>query len=110
MILSPRSKNYLRKLLDGEARFILQPEWCPPIYVSKQIADTYGAGSASIAITGDYTNVIIGLREQLQIEVLKEVKAQKYQIVLLAALRMDIAIIRPAAFDCITGILSNWNS
>ncbi len=111
IILSPRSQNYLRKLKDGDGIYIKQPEWSPPLKATKQVLDTYGeGGDESIIISGDYTNVIIGLRNSLTIEVLKEVKAQRNQVVMMGALRMDVAIIRPAAFDVVTGVLSAWNA
>lgn len=111
VILSPRSNNIIRKLKDGEGLYLKKPEWSPPLLPTKQILDTYGDGSnESIIITGDYRNVIIGLRDSLTIEILKEAKAQRYQIVMMGALRLDVAVLRPAAFDVITGILSAWNA
>jgi len=111
IILSPRSQNYIRKLKDGEGLYIKQPEWSPPLKSTKQILDTYGDGSnESILITGDYRNIIIGLRDSLQIEILKEVKAQRNQVVMMGALRADVAVLRPAAFDIVSGVLSSWDS
>jgi len=81
-LLSPRSLNLVRKLKDGDSRYMPLPDWCPPIRATKQIPDTLGAGAESISIMGDFTNMIIGMREQFTIEVLKEIKSQNYQNVL----------------------------
>ena len=109
ILLSPRSLNILRKLKDGEGLYIKTPEWSPPLKSTKQIPDNYNSDE-SIIITGDFTNVIIGLRDSLQIQVLKEAKAQRNQVVMMGALRLDVAILRPAAFDIISGVLSAWNA
>ena len=86
------------------------PDWCPPIRATKQIPDTLGAGAESISIMGDFTNMIIGMREQFTIEVLKEIKSQNYQNVLCGALRADIGILRPAAFDITDELTTTWYS
>jgi HK97 family phage major capsid protein len=107
--MSPRTHHILRVLRDGEGRFQPVPEWCPPILVSKQISDVLGAGSnESIVVTGDFSNLIIGIRSAYHLEVLKEAKAQKYAIVLLAAVRLDTAIVRGEGFHILTGLTTAW--
>jgi HK97 family phage major capsid protein len=108
-VMSPRSRNYLRKLKDGEGQYLNVPSWMPPIYDTKQLPDNLGTlANESIVITGDFTNVVVGIRSQLTLQVLKEIKAKSYQVVLMGALRADIGILRPAAFDVTTGVFSTW--
>jgi len=106
-IMSPRSRSLLRKLKDGEGRYYPVPDFAPQVFSTKQIPDTFDTNHSAI-ITGDFTNLIVGIRNELTIAVLKEVKARNYQVVLCGALRADIGIIRPAAFDVITGVSSTW--
>lgn len=109
VLMSPQTHHILRVLRDGEGRFQPAPAWCPQILVSKQITDTLGAGSnESIVITGDFSNLIIGIRSGYHLEVLKEAKAQKYAIVLLAAVRLDTAIVRGEGFHILTGLTTSW--
>jgi HK97 family phage major capsid protein len=112
VVMSPRSANTLRKLVNAiTGEFMPVPVWMPTAYVTKQIPDDLGAGTnESAVITGDFGNLIIGLRDTLTISVLKEVKSQNNQIVICAAMRGDVGILRPAAFDCISGVLAKWNA
>lgn len=111
VIMSPRSMNHLRKLKDGQGEYMAIPKWMPPIFVTKQVPDDMGGGSdESVVFTGEFSNLLIGIRSKFQIEILKEVKAQKHQIVLMGTMRLDVAAIRPAAFDITTGVKSMWTS
>lgn len=108
IILSAFVMNRLRKLKDGEGNYLLpKTPWVPPLLPTNQIPNTLGAGSnESFLVTGDFRNLIVGIRQDLQIEVLREVKAKNYQVVIMAAMRADVAAIRPAAFDIINQITS----
>ncbi len=109
--MAPRSANWLRKMVDGEGKFYQKPEWMPPMFTTTKIPVNLGAGTnESAVITGDFSNLIIGLRNTLTISVLKEVKSQNNQIVICAAMRGDVGILRPSAFDCISGVLAKWNA
>jgi HK97 family phage major capsid protein len=111
VVMAPRSANWLRKMVDGEGKFYQKPEWMPPMFTTTKIPVNLGAGTnESAVITGDFSNLIIGLRNTLTISVLKEVKSQNNQIVICAAMRGDVGILRPSAFDCISGVLAKWNA
>ena len=85
------------------------PQWCPQILVSKQISDALGAGAdESIVVTGDFSNLIIGILTGYHVEVLKEASAKKYAIVLLAGVRLDTAIVRGEGFHILTGLTTSW--
>ncbi len=108
---SPRSANYLRKLKDGDGKYLEVPKWMPDQrLVSKQIPDNLGAGSdESIVVSGDFRNMIVGIRTPFKIGVTKEASAaKKYQAWIYGAVRADIAVMRPEHFEVITGVLSGW--
>lgn len=109
IVMSPRSANYIRKMKDGEGIYLPRPDWLPPVYVTKQIPDTLGdSADESIAITGAWSNLIIGIRMPFRLEVLKEVKAQKFQIVIMGAMRANCIAVRSAAFDILSEIKTAW--
>ncbi|MGH8596257.1 MAG: phage major capsid protein [Gammaproteobacteria bacterium] len=66
-----------------------------------------GAGSnESFAIVGPLPTVIVGIRSQLNIQISRDLdQAAKYERSIVAAMRMDIVIPRPAFFTLLTGIL-----
>jgi HK97 family phage major capsid protein len=109
VLMSPRTHDILRRLRDGEGHFMPVPQWCPQILVSKQVSDALGAGAdESVVVTGDFSNMVIGVRAEYHLEVLKEAAARKYAIVLLAGIRLDMAIVRPEGFHLLTGLTTSW--
>jgi len=48
---------------------------------------------------------MVGIRHALSIELLTEKYADTGELAILAHFRGDVQVARPAAFDCITGIL-----
>lgn len=73
---------------------------------SMPINETQGSAvNASSIIMGDFTEVLIGLRTELQIQVLQERFAEVGQIGFIGWLRADVALARPAALARIAGII-----
>lgn len=112
VVHSPRSANYYRKQKDGEGQFIPLPDWFPEKFVTKQIPDNLGAGTdESISITGDFRNMLIGIRSPFTIGLTKEgTAAKKKQVWIYGAMRADVAIMRPEHFDITTGIKTGWTA
>ncbi len=54
---------------------------------------------------GDFTQLLLGIRQELRIEVLKEAFAGNLQYGFIAHLRADVALAHPAAFCSLTGIV-----
>jgi len=87
------------------------PDFRPSLYYSNSISNTMTQGTAtSVAsqmILGDFTKLMIGVRQELRVEVLKETYAGDYQYGFLAHLRADVALAQPTAFAKIVGILAS---
>ena len=56
-------------------------------------------------IVGDFTQLMIGIREQLSVAVAREVFAQTGEIALVAHVRADVALAHPASFCHVVGVL-----
>ena len=56
-------------------------------------------------ILGDFSNLYIGIRTALRVEVLRETFAGNFQYGFLAFLRADVAAVHEEAFCRITGII-----
>jgi HK97 family phage major capsid protein len=109
MVMHPRTARAINGLVDTTN----QPLNAPPriagvpqlTTVSMPITETQGtSNNASSIITGDFSQVMIGLRTDLQIQVLQERFAEVGQIGFIAWMRADVALARPAALARIQGI------
>jgi len=109
-ILPPRTLAKLGKLKDGQQ----QPQRLPGIIEkipflfsqSLPVNETEGSSNASSSIiTGYFPELWIGVRAELQIELLKELFASNYQYGLLASLRVDVQLAHPGSFCRIKGVL-----
>ena len=66
-----------------------------------------GSGSnESTLFLGNWSNLMIGVRSGVRVEVLKERFAENHQLGLIAHMRIDVQLQHPAAFWKITGITS----
>lgn len=109
MVMHPRTARAINGLVDSTG----QPLNAPPRIagvpqfstVSMPINETQGtSNNASSIILGDFSQVMIGLRTDLQIQVLQERFAEVGQIGFIAWMRADVALARPAALARIAGI------
>lgn len=109
MVMHPRTARAINGLVDTTG----QPLNAPPRIagipqlstVSMPINETQGtSNNASSIILGDFAQVMIGLRTDLQIQVLQERFAEVGQIGFIAWMRADVALARPAALARIAGI------
>lgn len=73
---------------------------------SAQIPITLGGGTDTLAIMGDFSQLVLGMRTNLHIEMSRDADDafKKGQVQLRAYMRGDIGLARPAAFCKITGI------
>jgi HK97 family phage major capsid protein len=70
------------------------------------INETQGSSNAaSRAVMGHYPDVVIGVRHELRIQLLRERYAEKLQLAIRADLRADVAVLHPANFVNVVGIL-----
>ncbi len=78
-----------------------------PLLKTSQLPITQTQGTstdASTIIVGDFTKLIIGVRQGIRIELLKERYAENLQYAFVAHMRADIAVQQPKAFLKIIGV------
>jgi len=108
-IWHPRTARNLRKLKDTTGQ-PLQP--LPairdlPLLASTSVPITQTQGTStdcSTILMGDFTRALLGIRQELRIQVLNEVYMGNLQVGFLAHLRADVAFERADAFCRITGV------
>lgn len=78
------------------------------VYSTNQVPVNLTQGTSSAAsdlFVGDWSQLLIGMRKELKIDVLDQAYAGTGQIGFLGWLRADIVVARPSAFDITIGIL-----
>jgi HK97 family phage major capsid protein len=109
IVLNPRSNRVIAGLVDSTG----QPLQPPPLLKDVPILATNGvpvnqtqgtATNATSAFMGDFSQVLVGIRTELQITVLNERFAEYGQVGFVGWLRADVAVPRPAALAKIVGI------
>lgn len=111
-ILSDRSERALAKVKDGQGQYVGPPDYLDgiPRYSTAQVPNNLTVGTSNVTsdiFTADWTQLLIGVRTELQITLLTErymPDAGQYGFV--AWWRGDIAVARPKAFDVVTGALA----
>lgn len=111
MIMHPRTARTLNGLTDTTN----QPLMIPPalsgipqlITTSVPITQTQGTSGAvcSTVLMGDFSQLLIGVRQEMRIEVLRELFAGNHQYAFVCHLRADIAVAHPESFCKLIGIL-----
>lgn len=110
IVMPPRTAIGLAKLKEGVASSI-NPVQIPPLvqrmtqYVTTGLPVNEAPGTASRIILGEFSQLYIGMRTSLTIEVLRELYAANYQFGFLAHLRMDVGVAHPESFAQVTGVL-----
>lgn len=108
-IMSPRTSRVINGLTDTTGQPLNAPKAVSDIgrLVSSvvPIDQVHGtANNASPIILGDFSQLLIGLRTQLRIEVVRELFSETMEYAFLAHLRADIAVAQPKAFAIIKGV------
>lgn len=93
IILNPGDWRTLAGLADTTG----QPLQPPPALATIPQRVTTGIGAGEI-IVGDFSQLLLGVRQELRVEVLREGFMDKLQVGFLAHLRMDVQLAQPAAF------------
>jgi len=110
IVMAPRTWGTIAKFADSTNQPLRKPpaiENIPSYQTSNMpIDETQGTSSdASTIIVGDFTQVLVGMRSGLQIDVLKERFADNDQFGFLARMRVDVVLAHPQAFAKIIGIV-----
>ncbi|HXH53544.1 MAG TPA: phage major capsid protein [Sphingomicrobium sp.] len=109
MIYHPRTGAALAKLKDSQNNPLTVPEMVAKVpklvTTSVPIDQTQGTSTdASSILTGDFKRMLIGLRNSLRIEILKERYADVHQYGFVAFMRGDMQVEHKAAFAKLVGI------
>jgi len=107
MILHPRDEGALSGLVDTTNQPLNPPPAIANIPVLTTSAIQTDAGSSnneSNAYVGNFSNLLIGLRNAIRIEVLRERFAENHQFAFVCHCRFDTAISHAASFHKISGI------
>lgn len=112
IIYAPRTHRLLGTLTDTTNQPLRQPPYLDdiPRYPTNQVSTALTVGTstdASDAFVGDYTRLLIGMRTQFMLSVLRERYADFGQVGFLAWMRADVAVARPAAFNVVSGITAS---
>ncbi|MDJ0360692.1 phage major capsid protein [Rhodococcus sp. H29-C3] len=108
-IASPRTATSLSLLKNSQGDYLTPPVSITQSLVSSVVPNNVLAGTStdsSYLITGDFSQLFIGVRSQFSIKVLDERYADTGQIAFLASSRWDVAVAQPLAFQVDTGIRS----
>jgi HK97 family phage major capsid protein len=111
MVMAPRTARSIYGFVDSTGQPLMPPPRVAnvPVLVSTSVPINEVQGSsgavASSIFTGDFSEVMIGLRTDLQIQVLQERFAEIGQIGFIAWMRADVALARPGAIARIAGII-----
>lgn len=110
MIMHPRTGASLAKLKDSQSNPLTVPEMIAKIprllTTSAPIAETQGSAStASSIVFGDFSQLYIGLRESISIQMLDQLYAANGQVALAVHARMDVQLAHKESFSQLKGIL-----
>ena len=110
MIMHPRSNAALAKLKDANDNPLTVPDMIariPRLATSAApIDETQGtATNASSIILGDFRQLMIGMRHQIEVRVFDQPFATTGQVAVLAWMRADVQLAQPKAFCALNGII-----
>lgn len=108
-IMAPRSLVKLGALVDTTGQPLMVPTMLKDVQLlsSSQIPVNLTVGAStdcSEIYVGDFSKMIFGLREALNVQLLDESFALNGQIGFLCHARMDVAVLYPKAFTLVTGV------
>ncbi len=107
-IVAPRSVTSLGKLKDSTGAYLAAPVGTLPILPTRTVPINGTTGSSSDTsevYTGQWDQLLIGVRTDFRIEFLRErFLADSLQVAFLASWRGDVAVAQPTAFVVDTGV------
>ena len=74
------------------------------LFASSSVVNTLGAGSDSVIFGGDWGDVVLGIRKDVNVRVLNERFADSLSVGLLVYARVDVGVLRPASLLSLEGI------
>ncbi|WP_172332462.1 phage major capsid protein [Mangrovicoccus sp. HB161399] len=107
IIMHPRDEGSIAEMVDGNGNPLIMPRVLEPIPVLTTTALPIDGGvgtNESSVIVGNFRHLLIGMRTNITVTVLREHFAGNMQYGLLAYMRADVAVSQPGAFHTITGV------
>lgn len=109
ILYSARTAKTHAKMKDSTGQPLSRPPLVSDVQhiVTNQIDDNYTVGTSvdtSEVYCGLWSELLLGVRSNLRLEILRERFADNLQIGLIAHLRMDVQLAHPAAFTVVTGV------
>lgn len=108
-VMSPRDEGNLANLKDSTAQPLRQPKAIEdmPFLTSTSFPTNGGVGlNESTIVTGHFPHLLIGIRNNIRVEILRERYADTHQYGFVAHMRADVAVEHGAAFTTVTGVQS----
>jgi HK97 family phage major capsid protein len=108
-LMAPRTWETLQTLKDSQNRYLTPPAALDGIPMLETthfpVDETQGtASNASRILTGYFPDLIVGIRQEMRVEVLRERFANSYEIGFLVHMRADAIPMRTGSFGQILGI------
>ena len=100
IVMSPFNLGVVSKLKESTTDAPLRK---PPVLADIPMVQTTNMPNTT-AVLGDFSQLILGIRNELRIEVLRELYSENYQFGFLCHLRMDVGIARPKSFCVLENI------
>lgn len=106
-IASPRALTAASLFKDTQGNYLQAPAALLPVYGTNQVPSNLTVGTSTDTAeiyTGDWANMVLGIRQDLTIRVLTERYADTGEIAVQASFRGDVAVLQPKAFAIDLGI------
>ena len=107
IVLHPRDYGTLAGLTATDNQPLMMPpalQGIPMLQTSALQVDAGSGNNESNIVMGIFANCLIGMRNQIQIQVLRERYADTGQLAFIAMMRFDVALSHPESFHKISGI------
>ena len=107
IVLHPRDYGTLAGLTATDNQPLMMPpalQGIPMLQTSALQVDAGAGNNESNIVMGDFSNCLIGMRNQIQIQVLRERYADTGELAFIAMMRFDVALSHPESFHKISGI------
>lgn len=107
-VMHPRDEGTFTDLVDSDGQPLMAPRAVAdiPMLTTTSLPIDGGTGdNESTIIAGDFTRLLLGIRYDVRVEILKtSTYASNLQYTMLAHMRADVAVTHPGAFYTLTGV------
>lgn len=110
VVWSPRTARQFAALRDGQSNWLMKPMDLMGVkyYASNAMPNTFAPTTAlssqSSILMGDFSDLVIGVRLDPQIQILRERYSDSWQTGFLASMRVDATPRRPQSFEVLTRV------